>query len=49
VAHYCRDVASLPRPAARYHGEQAALPGMLDFAVNVRAGVSVDAPAETWQ
>ncbi|MHC9297181.1 Rv2231c family pyridoxal phosphate-dependent protein CobC [Mycobacterium sp. LTG2003] len=26
------------RAAARYHGDQAALPGMLDFAVNVRAG-----------
>ncbi|MEV0671969.1 Rv2231c family pyridoxal phosphate-dependent protein CobC [Mycobacterium sp. NPDC050441] len=27
-----------PRAGARYHGDQAALPGMLDFAVNVRAG-----------
>jgi len=26
----------LVRPAARYHGDQAARPGMLDFAVNVR-------------
>jgi histidinol-phosphate aminotransferase len=26
-----------PRDAARYHGDQAAAPGMLDFAVNVRA------------
>lgn len=26
------------RPGARYHGDQAALPGMLDFAVNVRPG-----------
>ncbi|MCV7335372.1 MULTISPECIES: Rv2231c family pyridoxal phosphate-dependent protein CobC [Mycolicibacterium] len=25
-----------PRASARYHGDQAALPGMLDFAVNVR-------------
>ena len=24
--------------AARYHGDQAVVPGMLDFAVNVRAG-----------
>jgi histidinol-phosphate aminotransferase len=30
-------VASQPRAAARYHGDQAAVPGMLDFAVNVRA------------
>jgi histidinol-phosphate aminotransferase len=29
-------VASQPRAAARYHGDQAATPGMLDFAVNVR-------------
>ncbi|MGH3678414.1 MAG: Rv2231c family pyridoxal phosphate-dependent protein CobC [Mycobacterium sp.] len=28
---------SLPRRAARYHGDVAAAPGMLDFAVNVRA------------
>ncbi|WKG01357.1 Rv2231c family pyridoxal phosphate-dependent protein CobC [Mycolicibacterium sp. HK-90] len=31
----------MPNPArsgARYHGDQAALPGMLDFAVNVRPG-----------
>ncbi|MED5812910.1 Rv2231c family pyridoxal phosphate-dependent protein CobC [Mycolicibacterium sp. 050232] len=27
-----------PRASARYHGDQAALPGMLDFAVNVRPG-----------
>jgi histidinol-phosphate aminotransferase len=26
-----------PRDAARYHGDQAAAPGMLDFAVNVRS------------
>ncbi len=26
------------RAGARYHGDQAALPGMLDFAVNVRPG-----------
>lgn len=26
----------IPRAAARYHGDQAAEPGMLDFAVNVR-------------
>ncbi|MEZ0363429.1 Rv2231c family pyridoxal phosphate-dependent protein CobC [Mycobacterium sp. pUA109] len=26
----------IPRAAARYHGDQAAQPGMLDFAVNVR-------------
>ena len=25
------------RQAARYHGDQAVTPGMLDFAVNVRA------------
>jgi histidinol-phosphate aminotransferase len=31
-------VASQSRAAARYHGDQAAVPGMLDFAVNVRAG-----------
>ena len=37
AAHYCRDVASRTRAAARYHGDQAAGPGMLDFAVNVRA------------
>jgi histidinol-phosphate aminotransferase len=30
-------VASQSRAAARYHGDQAAAPGMLDFAVNVRA------------
>jgi histidinol-phosphate aminotransferase len=30
-------VASQPRAAARYHGDQAAVPGMLDFAVNVGA------------
>nr|WP_101947277.1 Rv2231c family pyridoxal phosphate-dependent protein CobC [Mycobacterium sp. 3519A] len=30
-------MASHPRAAARYHGDQAAIPGMLDFAVNVRA------------
>ena len=38
-AHYCERVASLdlsPPAAARYHGDQAAVPGMLDFAVNVR-------------
>lgn len=34
-AHYCRHVGQ-PRDAARYHGDQAAAPGMLDFAVNVR-------------
>jgi histidinol-phosphate aminotransferase len=34
---YCRAVASQSRAAARYHGDQAAAPGMLDFAVNVRA------------
>jgi len=28
--------ASIPLAAARYHGDQAADPGMLDFAVNVR-------------
>src|ERR1700722_12707187 len=28
--------ASIPRAASRYHGDQAAEPGMLDFAVNVR-------------
>jgi histidinol-phosphate aminotransferase len=28
--------ALIPRAAARYHGDQAAAPGMLDFAVNVR-------------
>jgi histidinol-phosphate aminotransferase len=28
--------ASIPHAAARYHGDQAAEPGMLDFAVNVR-------------
>ena len=26
------------RQAARYHGDEAVAPGMLDFAVNVRAG-----------
>lgn len=40
--HYCRGVPCPPseaiRAAARYHGDQAAEPGMLDFAVNVRAG-----------
>ena len=30
-------MASQPRAAARYHGDQAAVPGMLDFAVHVRA------------
>ncbi len=30
-------MASPNRAAARYHGDQAAGPGMLDFAVNVRA------------
>jgi histidinol-phosphate aminotransferase len=35
--HYCRAVASQSRAAARYHGDQAVVPGMLDFAVNVRA------------
>jgi histidinol-phosphate aminotransferase len=35
--HYCRAVASQSRAEARYHGDQAAVPGMLDFAVNVRA------------
>jgi histidinol-phosphate aminotransferase len=30
-------VASQSTAAARYHGDQAAVPGMLDFAVNVRA------------
>src|SRR4029077_15503372 len=34
---YCRVVASQSRAAARYHGDQAVAPGMLDFAVNVRA------------
>jgi histidinol-phosphate aminotransferase len=39
---YCSDVAgkgssaSIPLAAARYHGDQAAESGMLDFAVNVR-------------
>src|ERR1700721_1874849 len=28
--------ASIPLAASRYHGDQAAEPGMLDFAVNVR-------------
>ncbi|ORB66227.1 Rv2231c family pyridoxal phosphate-dependent protein CobC [Mycolicibacterium tusciae] len=32
-------MASQSRPGARYHGDQAAGPGMLDFAVNVRADV----------
>jgi histidinol-phosphate aminotransferase len=36
MAHYCRDVASQLRREARYHGDQAVVPGMLDFAVNVR-------------
>jgi histidinol-phosphate aminotransferase len=43
-------VASQPRAAARYHGDQAAAPGMLDFAVDVRAAEPplwlVDAIAE---
>ena len=30
-------MASQSRAAARYHRDQAAVPGMLDFAVNVRA------------
>jgi histidinol-phosphate aminotransferase len=30
-------VASHSRAAARTHGDRAAMPGMLDFAVNVRA------------
>ena len=30
-------MASQSRAEARYHGDQAAVPGMLDFAVNVRA------------
>ncbi|MDT5210913.1 MAG: histidinol-phosphate aminotransferase [Mycobacterium sp.] len=30
-------MASQSRGEARYHGDQAAVPGMLDFAVNVRA------------
>jgi histidinol-phosphate aminotransferase len=30
-------VVSLPRAAARYYGDQAVVPGMLDFAVNIRA------------
>ena len=33
-------MASQSRAAARYHGDQAAVPGMLDFAVNVRASES---------
>jgi histidinol-phosphate/aromatic aminotransferase/cobyric acid decarboxylase-like protein len=37
AGNYCRAVASQSRAAARYHGDQAAVPGMLDFAVNVRA------------
>ncbi len=36
-AHYCRAVVHTVRQAARYHGDQAVTPGMLDFAVNVRA------------
>ena len=56
TAHYCRDVASRTRAAARYHGDQAAGPGMLDFAVNVRtdeppvvAGrAACGAAARTW-
>ncbi|MCF6390762.1 Rv2231c family pyridoxal phosphate-dependent protein CobC [Mycobacterium sp. MBM] len=36
-AHYCRAVVHEVRQAARYHGDQAVTPGMLDFAVNVRA------------
>jgi histidinol-phosphate aminotransferase len=43
-------VASQPRAAARYHGDQAAEPGMLDFAVNLRGAEPpswlVDAIAE---
>ncbi|OBC17190.1 hypothetical protein A5784_24625 [Mycobacterium sp. 852013-50091_SCH5140682] len=35
-------MASPTRAAARYHGDQAALPGQLDFAVNVRAGAPPD-------
>ncbi|WP_449560933.1 Rv2231c family pyridoxal phosphate-dependent protein CobC [Mycolicibacterium mageritense] len=35
-------MASPTRTGARYHGDQAALPGMLDFAVNVRAGAPPD-------
>ncbi|MGY4650297.1 Rv2231c family pyridoxal phosphate-dependent protein CobC [Mycobacterium sp. URHB0021] len=38
-AHYCRDVGSRLRAAARYHGDQAVRVGMLDFAVDVRAAV----------
>ena len=37
AAHYCRAVVHGVRQAARYHGDQAVAPGMLDFAVNVRA------------
>jgi histidinol-phosphate aminotransferase len=37
AAHYCRAVVHGVRQAARYHGDQAVEPGMLDFAVNVRA------------
>ena len=37
AGNYCRAVASQSRVGARYHGDQAAAPGMLDFAVNVRA------------
>jgi histidinol-phosphate aminotransferase len=32
-------VASRSRAAARYHGDQAAVPGTLDSAVDVRAAV----------
>ncbi|MGD1239010.1 Rv2231c family pyridoxal phosphate-dependent protein CobC [Mycobacterium seoulense] len=33
---------NLTTPAARYHGDQAVAPGMLDFAVNVRHGQPTD-------
>ncbi|MBP1822201.1 hypothetical protein [Mycobacterium sp. OAE908] len=43
-------MASQPRAAARYDGDQAAEPGMLDFAVDVRGAEPpswlVDAIAE---